>query len=342
MLFTGAGFSKPWGGFLGSELSSLLVSHPRLARNWQARQQLLMGVRAPNRRERCTNYEEIIAEWQKNSPAIATEAIAAVQEIFDRQHFWMRRAGDMRNVDAIRDLILTVRRHESTKSFSIFTLNNDLFQEQMLTERASDPDKRIKWSYGFLDEENAKYASNIGDGNSRYPTVGFERGTPFKSVSDPEVVPLYKLHGSFNWRDATSDAPVLIAGGQKKDGIETMPCLAGMFHHFERLIMDGPVDILVIGYGFNDVHINKVLFDACHESNDPDMDRLRFFRIDPESMGTWGSRLQRINFTPNIRTSLNSLTSRTCGYYEMPLDAFFYKQGSPTPFWEDLISRMLS
>jgi hypothetical protein len=73
-----------------------------------------------------------------------------------------------------------------------------------------------------------------------------------------------KLHGSFNWRfdDGTS---TLVMGGSKLEQIVRSPLLLA-YHEIFSKVLSGTQKLLVIGYSFQDEHINKVIADAVSQA----------------------------------------------------------------------------
>ena len=91
---------------------------------------------------------------------------------------------------------------------------------------------------------------------------------------DSRCQPLYKLHGSSNWRDSEG-GQLLVLGGHKGRAIASQAALARCFERFAAHLSEVGSRLLVIGYSFRDDHINEVVIKAVNESD------LTFFVIDP-------------------------------------------------------------
>jgi len=91
--------------------------------------------------------------------------------------------------------------------------------------------------------------------------------------------PYFKLHGSSNWRSA-KDQSLLIVGDQKRAQIAINPVLMRYARAFDEYLSRPNTRLMIIGYGFADVHINEIIATNVHLRD------LRFFVIDPN-----GSRL---------------------------------------------------
>ena len=73
--------------------------------------------------------------------------------------------------------------------------------------------------------------------------------------------PYFKLHGSSNWRSA-DDQSLLIVGGQKPAQIATNPVLMRYARAFDEYLSQPNTRLMIIGYGFADVHINEIIATA--------------------------------------------------------------------------------
>jgi hypothetical protein len=91
-----------------------------------------------------------------------------------------------------------------------------------------------------------------------------------KWVPAPEVAagpgfqPLYKLHGSANWQSEAGE-PLLIMGNAKTGAIRRFPVLQAYHDQFAARLGEGDAKLMVIGYSFQDEHINAVIERASRE-----------------------------------------------------------------------------
>ena len=58
----------------------------------------------------------------------------------------------------------------------------------------------------------------------------------------------------------------MVIGTGKEEQIAGSALLAWYFGVFERVLNGGGVSLMTIGYGFGDVHINRVIASACRKS----------------------------------------------------------------------------
>lgn len=111
----------------------------------------------------------------------------------------------------------------------------------------------IKYPYGAssvpLPENDTEIVSRI--------TPGIFSESPFLSYC--------KLHGSWAWHRSNCTKPIHVTGANKLDAIKCEPLLRWYFELFKKALNRSGVRLLVIGYGFNDRHINDVVRAAVRE-----------------------------------------------------------------------------
>ena len=73
--------------------------------------------------------------------------------------------------------------------------------------------------------------------------------------------PYFKLHGSTNWRAAPGQ-PILIMGNQKSGAVDRFPVLRQSHNFFSSALNRANAKLMVIGYSFQDDHINDVIVKA--------------------------------------------------------------------------------
>jgi hypothetical protein len=87
--------------------------------------------------------------------------------------------------------------------------------------------------------------------------------------------PIYKLHGSSNWIDGTG-APLLVMGGGKSAEINQHPLLSWYAHQFAAALQCANTRLMIIGYGFGDLHINEAVVAGVRTAG------LQIFNISPQ------------------------------------------------------------
>ena len=111
------------------------------------------------------------------------------------------------------------------------------------------------------------YDLDHGVTSRRFPGAASE----FRVESN--VQPYFKLHGSSNWYDETGRR-MLIMGGDKTTAIQNSTLLRWYAEQFDLHLRRGNARLMVIGYSFNDPHINRSIIEASKQG-------LRVFIIDP-------------------------------------------------------------
>jgi hypothetical protein len=150
----------------------------------------------------------------------------------------------------------------------IFTLNYDL-----LIERALD-NLGVLYFDGFLGSINRTLRTESYHYDLYYPG----ETTEGRVTRVDRVLHLYKLHGSINWRRrSTSASDVIINHGSPDEEeygdvmIYPSPLKATemngypyseMFRHFSAQIHQPQSALLVIGYRFQDSHVNRLIYQA--------------------------------------------------------------------------------
>jgi hypothetical protein len=84
----------------------------------------------------------------------------------------------------------------------------------------------------------------------------------YNEINGMASVIYVKLHGSYGWLSYDSKKTAMIIGKNKPEDIEKEPLLKEYWKLFNDAIAQGNKKILIIGYGFGDKHINKILEDG--------------------------------------------------------------------------------
>ncbi len=267
VLLLGAGFSRNWGGLLANEVFEHLLAIPDIHQDSYLRELL----------------------WQYSNRGGFEDALTEVQAEYSRQP---DRIGP--SLQALQNGIT-----------SIFEAMNDAFFARDTMEFSSDVDRQIKRFFVrfdaiftlnqdiLLEHHYLPHIAQAGSDRWTGPQIMGVRRTN-RTQGGPEswaketwvpadvndiriserLQPLYKLHGSSNWRDAEG-GQLFVVGGNKSRTIESQTALSWCFEQFVREISEGSARLLVIGYSFRDDHINHEIIKAVT------IHGLRFFVIDP-------------------------------------------------------------
>jgi len=179
-------------------------------------------------------------------------------------------------------------RNKDLARVNIFTTNNDLFNEKT------------------LDNLNINYNNGFGGGLEKFFNPSRFDFTFSKKIENSlekyepldNMVYLYKLHGSINWIEAKGNSffnikeinvpnkdeeNILIYPNPLKQGKSLTSPYTDIFREFQKkLLLDHSV-LFIIGYGFNDEHINNIIYQALSSNsslsvvvfNDCDVENLK-------------------------------------------------------------------
>ena len=156
-------------------------------------------------------------------------------------------------------------RNKDLSRIRVFTTNNDLFNETA------------------LDSLNIHYINGFSGGLRRFFNYTWSKrmDTSIDKYEPIEnLVYLYKIHGSINWRestplpgnyfeieefpssDLTSDKACLIYPTPTKQDKSLGSPYVDLFREFQNKLLEPHSVMFVIGYGFNDRHVNDIIYRA--------------------------------------------------------------------------------
>jgi hypothetical protein len=284
ILLTGAGFSRNWGGWLASEafeylLGSSHIDDPLREKLWVAKERRLV-------------FEDVLAELQ-----------GAMESRFNPQT-----EQDLRNMtNAINAMFAEMAVGYARVSFespnnvgrmvktflarfdAIYTLNQDTLVEQQYAPLLPG----LKPANSTLAIGHACFQLHTPDDPSNFALTEGRQS-------------YIKLHGSFGWVHDGRDL-LLILGGNKAINIRKHPLLNWYHKLFKDDLRKPNTRLMIIGYSFNDAHINQAIVAAVNETN------LRLFIIDPNGVDVLDKRDPRASITPPPEELLVQLSPRVIG-----------------------------
>jgi hypothetical protein len=273
LLLAGAGLTKDFGGFLASEMWSAIFNQPEIREDNTLRQIMLRGP---------LNYESIYHEVQSEPayPDAQKTALArAIRRAYDEMDQIVYQRNTTRPIHSAYELcrcfITRFAPPNPERSF-FFTLNQDLLIERFFSNSSSAIIQlpglhHEKWFNGRLGEQ-----LDTGD----FVTLPDERQVEqFKRIFWNKGTGNFvyvKLHGSYGWM-AKDSSEAMVIGHEKTGMIARDPLLAWYSSLFEQVLHEGDRNLLVIGYGFGDEHINSTIKNAICNSG------LKLFVISPKA-----------------------------------------------------------
>lgn len=263
ILLLGAGFSRNWGGRLAQEvvgdLLGVLRGSPELHRMLTDRR----------------NFEEVLGRVQEQARAGGARELAnleqmeaAVVAVFERmnRHFATHADLDVFGAPNVADRSL----HQFLARFdAIYTLNQDL-----LLECHYRPQLRLHNRWHGWQQPGVVIPPNWRDGPAVDRAVQVLQLADFARSEGSQ--PIYKLHGSVNWR-SSDGRPLLVVGAGKAASIQGDALLRRYFEQFRADLRAGGTRIMAIGYSFSDKHIDDELEAAMATG-------LRLFVVNPQGL----------------------------------------------------------
>ena len=144
-----------------------------------------------------------------------------------------------------------------------------------------------------------------------------------------------KLHGSVGWRSADG-SELLIVGTTKSAAIEDEPLLRWYSDLFKKVLHAGDRNLVVIGYGFGDPHINAVIADGIKQHG------LRLYLVTPQSPDEFYAQLVPRHgvVTRPIDPRCEEIWNGLAGYYVQSAHQLISKDGILLPHGEALLDRL--
>ncbi len=231
-LLIGAGFTRNWGGPLSDEVTGSLLG-------------ALHDDHALSAALRKGPFESAFQGFQSPASESQRRFQDAVVGLFQRLNVAL--------LDVTFEFSNAVEYQVArflAKFDAIFSLNQDLLLENHYLERFP---LGGRWSGAVVAGMKPRAL-----GHDHYGAVD-KIWEPEQSFSPPpRMQPLVKLHGSMNWR-AASGAPILIMGNAKSGAIQSFEVLRHCHEFFGSSLNQPNSKLMVIGYSFQDDHINDVI-----------------------------------------------------------------------------------
>ena len=210
-------------------------------------------------------------------------------------------------------------RNKDLSRIRVFTTNNDLFNETA------------------LDSQNIHYVNGFSGGLRKFFNPALFNYTWSKRMDtsidkyEPieNLVYLYKIHGSINWRESTplpgnyfeieefplsaltSDKACLIYPTPTKQDKSLGAPYVDLFREFQNKLLEPHSVLFVIGYGFNDRHVNDIIYRALATNStinivifsskpkNEDRDKKPIFFVDDNRIFTFSGKVWDIDDEEN-------------------------------------------
>ena len=270
ILLTGAGFTKNFGAPLAIEMWATIFNHKKI--QTQPRIKDLMKdnfdyesiytsiIKGSYTEDEKKTIKYVVKFAYDNIDAILREYTPIAPDppgLNNIRHFINRfNENRIKSRNGPNNVIHFIQTETGNKSF-IFTLNQDLFFERFSSNHfLSIPgiENNSEWfSSYFRTELEYCQLPKEEDLNCIKPDI-LQNGNFF----------LIKLHGSCNWISSDGTENIVIGKG-KKEQIQKEPLLRYYSEVFKMALSHDQRRLLIIGYGFGDEHINRILAEAVRD-----------------------------------------------------------------------------
>ncbi len=255
ILLTGAGFTANFGGFLAKEMWSKIFNNPLLNEAGN------LKIALRNNLDFEKIYSDVVDSRIPNlHPHERNAFVKALNEAYLEMDNTLKDPSwetlGIHPAD-LRKFLEFFTNNDDGKVSICFTLNQDLFMERHFGwQPLGPPAMRYKGSFGNIDKNDLDSTSpKILPNETELQEYLSTISTGFMYV---------KLHGSQKWV-AHDNRDTKILGINKGEAIERIPLLKSYFALFEQALLREGVRLVVIGYSFNDNHINACIVKAINE-----------------------------------------------------------------------------
>lgn len=307
ILLMGAGFTKNVGGLLGTEMWAKIFSHEKIQAQPQI-QKLMMNdfdyesvyYTVLNGLKNNLDSNLSIKFTDEEQEAIRTATWDAyehidrviINEIAFPNPNWMM---------GIKTFLINfglLKNTNKEKNSFIFTLNQDLLIERILSTLPDGHPNRQRFRNLSIPGLNNELRWWFKGRNSDNFKKDYLYTLPNKDelkirenvLSNKEAFFLIKLHGSYNWKSYDGSDMMVIGKGKLKQ-IKHEPLLDWYSKIFRIVLCQKERRLLIVGYGFGDIHINKIISEAVKEHQlkiyiltEESPDKLKDKLCDPKSV----------------------------------------------------------
>lgn len=280
VLLTGAGFTKPFGGYLAKQMWAEILNQPEIQQHPQLREKLLNNLDFESVYDEI--HESTADQAQKSAVTYAvSRAYEQMDAILSRPD---RRIAELAH-GVCRSFIGRFGHELNPKQRGFFfTLNQDLFIERFYHQ---DPESLVTPEVGHPD-----WFGKLPPDLEAVHEVVLPNETKLQKFKDQFWAKgtgsfvYVKLHGSFCWW-AHDGSEALVIGTHKEEKLKE-PLLYWYQELFRQVLNQDDMTLVVIGYGFRDKHINDIIADAIGR-------RLRLVVISPELPDAFRDHLQSVH-----------------------------------------------
>ena len=318
-VLTGAGFSKNFGGFLGSEMWSQIFNNQQIQADPDLRDILKDDY------DYESAYSKVLDSKlpEEKKQMMRSVVLEAYKRLDDSLKGWVFNDSSSHPVNPylLSETLGKVYSSARPAQAFLFTLNQDLFMER-------------QWNYGSPGVPRFARAQNTF-GSQAFNATDFVElprddieNRIKRGISDHAGLQYIKLHGSYGWK-SSDGSNQLVVGTNKTSLIQNEPLLQGYMDLFASVIREGGKKALIIGYGFRDAHINALLLEGVEKHG------LEIYVISTQSPADLRYQIEHgQNYAKGI------LDDGLRGYYPYSLQEIFPKNQERTIHLEEIIKAL--
>lgn len=335
LLLLGAGFTANFGGFLAKEIWAKIFSNPDL-------DQLPQVKKFFKDEKNKFDFENIFSIVMQGS-RYSTEEKNKFEKIIVETYIEMQkiiRHGEKRisdlhgvNKEKLTEFI-NLFLFKDDQAGICFTLNQDLFFEQkfgwqpFISKTKWYSQSRLQQCGGYKATYTNSDPNVLLNQGELDKFSGNELNTELNKIKKQHNILYMKLHGSLGWVSSDGKSRMII-GKNKKEDIEKEPLLNFYFQKFKKALNRDGVKLLVIGYSFNDKHVNECLVNAINSK------KLKLYVVSTEPPDMFQKRIT--HKYPYYTGTLNEIDNDGVklwesieGYFPYMMKEIFPEDGSET------------
>jgi hypothetical protein len=318
VLFTGAGFTKNFGGLLAKEMWSKIFNNPKVQAHSRLKDLLLNDF----------DYESIYfhvisGDYRDQEKESINAAIFEAYQILD--HIcteWTFRSDAPYPVN-IYGVNKFIERFSGTRDEIgfFFTLNQDLF-----IERYFNTTRKMLIHPGVRKIPDAhKIISRLPLEKHDFATVptSAQLATNVINPVSPITLNYVKLHGSFGWL-SSKGINCYVIGREKELQIAEEPLLSWYSKLFAEVLSKPAMKLFVIGYAFKDHNVNDAISNSISNFG------LKLYVLSPCAQSEFISKLKAADFGEAILKGLS-------GYFPYTLLDVFPSDQSESHAWKEIV-----
>ena len=326
ILLTGAGFTHNYGGFLAKRMWSEIHNRYLKLSSKLETEKLKTAIKKTFNYEDL--YEDVLqsAQFTDDERSLFFKAVLGAYDALDeviREFRIEIMTSDILDLNKLRDFFKELAGGPEERGF-FFTLNQDLFIERYCYGGGIGPSvPGLQINNKRFESRESRPLNEIGYVKiSQEEDVNYQDTKKLKNLSKLFYI---KLHGSYDWRDAQNQE-ILILGTNKPSQISSTPLLAYYFDLFKTVLSIPNARLMIIGYGFQDKHINEVIASAVKNSN------LRIFILNPQDPESFLYNTLGIN-----QSASDAIWKAVDGYYQITPKEIFSRNSNRTSLANNLL-----